>query len=101
MLSGFQCLEADLGVYGRNGQINDDADLRVAEQLIRSTGAGDVIFLRLLPSPAQVKISAGCQLKNTEFVAVFHINAADFSAADNANLHFVHHTTLLFNAGGK
>ncbi|MNJ57208.1 hypothetical protein D3C77_527890 [compost metagenome] len=98
MLAGFQRFNAHLGVNGWDRQVDHDIDIRIAEQLIRGASTGNAVFLRLFPSPVQIQISAGRELQNAEFLAVFHINAAYFSTADNAYLHSIHHRTLLLEA---
>ncbi|MNH43767.1 hypothetical protein D3C79_1057540 [compost metagenome] len=62
MFAGFQSFKAYLGVHGWNRQVDDDVDIRVREQLIRSIGARNAVFLRLFPGAAYIQVSAGRKL---------------------------------------
>lgn len=76
---------------GRDRQIDDDRDVRIAQQFLNRANPGNAVAFRLFPCPGQIQIGAGRKLELREFAAVFHVNAADFTAADDANLDFFHY----------
>ncbi|MNN83041.1 hypothetical protein D3C81_2000460 [compost metagenome] len=91
MFAGIQCFQANLGMCRRNGQVDHDLNVGILQQLVNRAGSGDVVLFGLLPRPVHIEVGTGHKIKRLELCAIFHVNAADFAAADNPYLDFVHY----------
>ena len=67
----------------RNSQVDHDLDLWVGEQLVNGVGF-DVVFRRLRLRPRYVQVGAGNQFQVVKGLVRFEIDAANVTAADNA-----------------
>ena len=82
VLAGLQGRQRDLGVDDRDGQVEDDLDLFVGQQLLRATSLRHTIRLRLGLGPLEHEVRTGDDLDVVEYGTVLQIDAADLAAPD-------------------
>ena len=76
--------QRDLGVCHRHGQIQDDLDLLISDQLPRRAGFRYAEGLRLLLGPLGHEVGTRDHLDVVEYARVFEVDAADLAATDDA-----------------
>ena len=85
MLAGGDGLAGDLGVRGRDGQVDDDLHARVVQHRRHVAGRGDAVLGRLLVRHLGEQVADGQQLGVGETGQVLDVGGADDAGADDAD----------------
>jgi hypothetical protein len=85
VFAGFERRHRDLGVDDRDGEVEDDLDLLVSEQLFRGTCLRDTVSFGLGLRTLEQEVRTGDHLDVVEYGRILEIDAADLAATDDAD----------------
>ena len=97
-LARFQGCEAHLSMREVRGQVDDDLDLWVGQQLRDAACLGYAVFCRPRFCGLQARIRTGNDLDAFEQLGILQIDAADRATADQPDLSCLNHDRVSFQA---
>src|SRR5690606_39489746 len=93
MLASRNRRQINLCMSRRNGQVDDDFNIRVGQQLIERIGLHP-IFFRFGLCAAEINIGAGGYIQNIKFGTPLKIAVADIATANDAYVYFIAHRKI-------
>jgi len=88
-------LKRNPGVRVGDGEIDDDLDLWIGQQLLYGACFGNAVLTCLAARALQIDVGAGDDLQNVEEAGRFEIDGADIAASDDANRCFSVHILIM------
>lgn len=88
-------LKRDPGVRVGDGQVDDDLDLWIGQQLVYGACFWNAELPGLATGALQIDVGAGDNLQNVEEAGRFEIDGADIAASDDANGCFSVHILIM------
>ena len=91
VLAGVEGGGVHLGVGLGHGKVDDNLHFRIMEQVGHAGAGPDAILGGLGLGPRGIKVGAGDEIEDVEFLRAGEVGVADVAAADDANINFAEH----------